>query len=369
MQKDNLFIKSGVDFKNLSTIIVEERPLTEEEKSQVPQGPVSYQDVETGKEYAYYVKNKFTVKVTKHVVTQDIQPDEELEKHIALCYKDFDKKMKVVITLNDCDIDCRFTNVRTKETAAGNFACDLIREVYASDISFMNSGNFRGDTLYPNGEMNIGDWHSIFPFKIGILKLVITGAQLLEVLENGVCKYPALEGRFLQVSGMNFSFDASKPAGERVLEGVTVHGLPLDLNKEYTMSAPDYICQGKDGFDVLKELPRLIDEENCQYLKKMIMEFMQIFKYSENREEFTRITEMKEHIDHSKVLKSAMKKTHKAFLKLKLLNNATEAIVENAQEQKKKMMRKQSSIISEEMMKHLIESDDHIDISSVCLRR
>jgi hypothetical protein len=33
------------------------------------------------------------------------------------------------------------------------------------------------------------------------------------MLENSVKKYPALEGRFLQVSGVSFEFDDTKPVG------------------------------------------------------------------------------------------------------------------------------------------------------------
>jgi len=34
----------------------------------------------------------------------------------------------------------------------------------------------------------------------------VTGEQLLECLENGVCKYPAMEGRFPCVSGIKSVF-------------------------------------------------------------------------------------------------------------------------------------------------------------------
>ena len=36
------------------------------------------------------------------------------------------------------------------------------------------------------------------------LHYTVTGSQLLEALENGVSKYPELEGRFPQLSGVSF---------------------------------------------------------------------------------------------------------------------------------------------------------------------
>lgn len=47
--------------------------------------------------------------------------------------------------------------------------------------------------------------------------LQLSGEQLLAVLENSVSQYPRLEGRFAQVSGVTFSFDAAQPAGKRLL--------------------------------------------------------------------------------------------------------------------------------------------------------
>ena len=39
---------------------------------------------------------------------------------------------------------------------------------------------------------------------------------MIACLENGVSKWPALEGRFPQVSGIQFAFDPAKPPGSRV---------------------------------------------------------------------------------------------------------------------------------------------------------
>lgn len=42
------------------------------------------------------------------------------------------------------------------------------------------------------------------------------GSQILDCLENGVCQWPKLEGRFPQVSGIRFAFDGQKPPGKRI---------------------------------------------------------------------------------------------------------------------------------------------------------
>ena len=53
-----------------------------------------------------------------------------------------------------------------------------------------------------------------------------------EALENSVSMYPNHDGRFLQVSGVKFAFDPSKPRGSRVdPDFITVQDEYLSLNK------------------------------------------------------------------------------------------------------------------------------------------
>lgn len=49
-----------------------------------------------------------------------------------------------------------------------------------------------------------------------LLIVKLTGGQLLSVLENGISKYPALEGRFPMLSGINFSFSSDCKVNERI---------------------------------------------------------------------------------------------------------------------------------------------------------
>ena len=68
--------------------------------------------------------------------------------------------------------------------------------------------------------------------------------------------FPKLEGRFPQVSGINFAFDPEKPAGKRIdPEFVKVGDEYLDLDpkskKTYRLATKAYLANGKDGYDVL----------------------------------------------------------------------------------------------------------------------
>lgn len=82
------------------------------------------------------------------------------------------------------------------------------------------------------------------------------------MLENGVCAYPKLEGRFLQVSGISFAFDAAKPPNQRVdPRFIRVGDQYLEPDAKYRLVTKEYLHAGKDGFDVLKNAKVLVS--NC----------------------------------------------------------------------------------------------------------
>ncbi len=75
----------------------------------------------------------------------------------------------------------------------------------------MNSGTIRSNCLTPKGAITIGDLKKILPSGNKMVLLKCSGKKLHQALENGVSQYPKYEGRFLQVSGLEFAFDPSKP--------------------------------------------------------------------------------------------------------------------------------------------------------------
>ena len=80
-----------------------------------------------------------------------------------------------------------------------------------ADCSIINSGTLRSDCIFPAGPFTVRDLKKIIPFPDPIVVLKVSGKILHEVLENGVSKFPMLEGRFPQVGGIEFEFDPFRP--------------------------------------------------------------------------------------------------------------------------------------------------------------
>lgn len=98
-------------------------------------------------------------------------------------------------------------------------------------------------------------------------------------------QYPKHEGRFLQVAGIKFAFDPSKPAGQRVdPELVIIQGEYLEMSKTYSVLTKTYLKAGKDGYECLMDCPILIEDENIPMLITMVENhFKTIRELKENR--------------------------------------------------------------------------------------
>ncbi|KAF4125473.1 2',3'-cyclic-nucleotide 2'-phosphodiesterase/5'- or 3'-nucleotidase, 5'-nucleotidase family [Geosmithia morbida] len=113
-------------------------------------------------------------------------------------------------------LDARFETVRVREANIGNFVCDIMRQYHDADCTIMASGTIRGGQIYPPGVLRVKEIVSCFPFEDPVVLLRVTGQAIWDAIENSVSLYPALEGRFPQVSGIEFTFDPSLEPMKRV---------------------------------------------------------------------------------------------------------------------------------------------------------
>jgi 5'-nucleotidase len=153
---------------------------------------------------------------------------------------------------------------RSGETPMGNFMADLLRAKYKTDFAIQNGGGIRdtfpAKTYIPANtalvrtgtgalDVTLGDAFTVFPFGNQVATTVVTGANLWKALENSVGgNYPG-DGRFAQVSGLKYSFDASKPVGSRIVSVTKLDGTAIAKDsKEYTLTTLDFLIYGGDGY-------------------------------------------------------------------------------------------------------------------------
>jgi 5'-nucleotidase len=142
---------------------------------------------------------------------------------------------------------------RQRETNVGNFVADAFRDSTGADAAIMNGGSVRADLHFEPGVLTERAVLSILPFGNQVVKIEVSGKTLRAALEHGVARSAEDNepGRFPQVSGIRYTFDASRPAGSRMVE-VTINGKPLDAQKTYTLALTKYVAEGGDGYEMFK---------------------------------------------------------------------------------------------------------------------
>jgi 5'-nucleotidase len=150
-------------------------------------------------------------------------------------------------------LDARSATSRTEETNIADFIADAFRRASGADVALINGGSIRADDVLPAGDLTVRDVLSILPFGNDLAVIEVTGDVLRQALEHGVSLTgPGAEpGRFAQVSGVRYSFDASKLSGVR-LSDVTVNGRPLDPKKTYRLVTTNFVAEGGDQYAMFK---------------------------------------------------------------------------------------------------------------------
>ncbi|KAK5272344.1 hypothetical protein LTR99_001735 [Exophiala xenobiotica] len=249
-------LRSGTDFKQLSYI--EARRRRGEDK-------------------------KWDLHIVRGDIVSEIPEDPEMLKITAELSESLKGKLEKPLGYTAAPLDARFTTVRLKESNLGNFVCDIMRLHYSGDCCLVAAGTIRGDQVYPPGVLKLKDILNCFPFEDPCIVIRVTGAALLAALENSVCAYPALEGRFPQVSNISFEFDPSLPPQHRI-KWSRVGGEPLDLEKRYVLVTRGYMGRGKDGFDSLLvqseggQAEEIVSEENGILISMMLRQYFMSLK-------------------------------------------------------------------------------------------
>ncbi|WP_281699999.1 bifunctional metallophosphatase/5'-nucleotidase [Cetobacterium somerae] len=185
-------------------------------------------------------------------VDNSVPSDKEMLKLEEFYKEKLDRDLGTVIAKNNVKLDSGFGenhHARYEESNVGNIIADAYKNHFNTEIAFMNGGGIRANI--ESGDFRLRDAISILPFsnKVGAFKY--SGKTIVEALEHGVSSVDKKAGRFLQVSGMEYSYNPKNEVGSRV-SNVTINGKPIQLETIYTVALPLYIKNGGDGFQMLK---------------------------------------------------------------------------------------------------------------------
>ncbi len=204
--------------------------------------------------------------------TNDVEPDPELQAFLDDLNAQLAPILGTVIGSADVAItqrdSCGNAAGRTCESLVGNAVSDALRATYGTDFAITNSGGLRTNLTCPADDnptdfcpaftpppfpITRGQVLAVLPFGNVSTTSVLTGDEIKAWLENGVSRTGA-QGRFPQVSGLCFTYDIARPAGDRVLgivrqaEDGTCAGDAVMSGESYSLTTNDFMAAGGDGY-------------------------------------------------------------------------------------------------------------------------
>lgn len=193
-------------------------------------------------------KNVVAKKAEIVTVYQDvIKPDEEIKELI----KKYEAKVSPVVNVVAGTAANDISSIRNKsgESSLGNLIADSNRTAMNSDFAFMNPGGIRADIQA--GEVTWGELLTIQPFKDKLIKMTLTGDQIHRLLNQQWQKHGIV--RMLQISGLKYTWDATREAGSKVVDIIRDDGTFIDSEAKYTVTVTSYLANGGDDFTVFRE--------------------------------------------------------------------------------------------------------------------
>lgn len=139
------------------------------------------------------------------------------------------------------------TSNEAGESALGDLVADAQRQIMGTDFAFMHPEGIEADI--PSGALTKGDHFTSQPANLNLIKLEMTGQQIFELLNQQWNGHDG-RGRFLQVSGLTYTWDAERPAGQRIV-AVLKDGAPLNRDGVYTVAVNEYLAGGGGHFTAL----------------------------------------------------------------------------------------------------------------------
>jgi 5'-nucleotidase len=184
-----------------------------------------------------------------------------------------------IVAVSEVDLNgLRDPGIRTQETNEGNLIADALFDAAEDlapefgtpvpDIAIQNGGGIRNDSIIPAGEISELDVFGMVPFAnfVAIVP-AIPATQLKEILENAVSRVEFVDGRFAQVSGFEFTWNANGTAqvldadgnvttpGTRIVEVTLDDGTPIVAAGVVVPGAPavdiatiDFSARGGDQY-------------------------------------------------------------------------------------------------------------------------
>lgn len=189
------------------------------------------------------------------------QADPRIDKKLAQYRQAYPQLMNVVGRT-----EARMNRRYIEEADVGNLFTDAFVAASGADLGLLHNGSLRKDL--PGGEIRLVDILDTYPFVDDVNVKEFSGAQLRQIFEQSL----TLERGLLQVSGLEVTYDLSKPLRNRLLS-LKRNGAEIEDSERFTIAAPGFLTEGGDLYDTFREAPIVsshgkVSEVMLEYFKE-----------------------------------------------------------------------------------------------------
>ncbi|PRY61211.1 bifunctional metallophosphatase/5'-nucleotidase [Glycomyces artemisiae] len=203
-----------------------------------------------------------TVVGSNTVVTRDVDPDEDqtaiLDHYGPLAAEAGGRVVGYIAE------DIKRGATRAEEFPLGSLIADAqlwdtsSAETGGAEIAFMNPGGVRADLLYAQGTPGEATYAEVFtvqPFANYVVTLDLTGAQILQALQQQLPSEGRSTTLVLQVSeGFTYTWDKTKTGTDQIVaDSLSLNGEPIVADQVYRVTVNSFLADGGDSFAAFAE--------------------------------------------------------------------------------------------------------------------
>lgn len=177
----------------------------------------------------------------------DANPDKKMQQLVQKYKTELDNEMNEVIGTST-----QLLNYGRPESLLTNLTSDVMKAYgdehlpNGADVAIMNVNGHRADM--PKGKITVGNLYEIYSFDNAITFLELKGSDLKKIFDS-----------YAWIGGAGISSNVKLIVKNRKVQSVTVNGKPIDENKIYNISTLDYLADGNNDMDALRDAVKKTD--------------------------------------------------------------------------------------------------------------
>jgi len=160
----------------------------------------------------------------------DANPNKKMEALVRNYKTELDREMNEVIGTS-----AQLLDYGRPESLLTNFTSDVMK-IYGDE--HISGG---ADVAITKGKITVGNLYEIYSFDNAITFLELKGTDLKKIFDS-----------YAWIGGAGISSNVRLAIKDRKVQSVTVDGKPIDENKVYTVSTLDYLADGNNDMDALR---------------------------------------------------------------------------------------------------------------------